>query len=611
MRTRCTSSSRRRALQSPRAAEDQSTARKPLDVGNGVISASFGPTGGWLSLAAFHSRYGTVELVGLPEFDERLRGKPDAVRRYRSWMTEERFAFLAAELDEASVPRIAYQTVSHASVVQVWRLDAPGSLALRFRGRLAPPALLEITEVSPLPPVRTETVLAASGATLELAAPGLPACARITVEAAGADRAGWRLEDDGATIALARPGALELRVTATLAERLCGESPQSPSSLTAPVAPRPSGRLWLDDAKVHVPARHRDALLRIADGALRYVTGCARLRVAPGEACLLTDHRLLPLSWTRDGYYEALLLLAAGEPEHVEIAADHLRWLFGRCRRQGGVWQRSHLANGEPKDWVFQADQQLYPLLELVDFREATGLWPDPPRGRTWGEMVEEVWEALPVSAEGLVRTDENSADDPALPYSLSTQILLWYVSRRLTRVADELGLEASGLARAAEQTRSAVAELFETDGAFSALWAYEIDGRGDRRLYADANDMPTALAAAWGFCSPDDPVWRATMRFAFDEANPAYRPGPWGGLGSLHTPGTWPLGDAQEWIVASATGEQDRAERVLDRLIAVASSDGLLPEAYDPESGAWTARHWFAWPAARVGALALAPLRR
>jgi hypothetical protein len=37
-----------------------------------------------------------------------------------------------------------------------------------------------------------------------------------------------------------------------------------------------------------------------------------------------------------------------------------------------------------------------------------------------------------------------------------------------------------------------------------------------------------------------------------------------------------------------------------------VAAPDGLLPEAYDPETGRWLARHWFAWPSAALGALAL-----
>jgi meiotically up-regulated gene 157 (Mug157) protein len=139
--------------------------------------------------------------------------------------------------------------------------------------------------------------------------------------------------------------------------------------------------------------------------------------------------------------------------------------------------------------------------------------------------------------------------------------------------------------------------------------WAYEVDGRGASRLYADANDLPTAFAPAWGFCPPDHQPWLATMRFAFSEENPGYCPGSYGGLGSLHTPGTWPLGDVQEWVAAENADQPDRAERALERLTKVASSDGLLPEAYDPATGRWTARHWFAWPAAVVGALALPAL--
>jgi DNA-binding transcriptional MocR family regulator len=43
-----------------------------------------------------------------------------------------------------------------------------------------------------------------------------------------------------------------------------------------------------------------------------------------------------------------------------------------------------------------------------------------------------------------------------------------------------------------------------------------------------------------------------------------------------------------------------------LERLLAVAAPDGLLPEAYDPDTGGWLARHWFAWPSAVLAALAL-----
>jgi ABC-type glycerol-3-phosphate transport system substrate-binding protein len=49
-------------------------------------------------------------------------------------------------------------------------------------------------------------------------------------------------------------------------------------------------------------------------------------------------------------------------------------------------------------------------------------------------------------------------------------------------------------------------------------------------------------------------------------------------------------------------------AERALGRLLAVAAPDGLLPKTYVSGTGAWMARHWFAWPAAILTALALGP---
>lgn len=353
-----------------------------------------------------------------------------------------------------------------------------------------------------------------------------------------------------------------------------------------------------------------DAALRhIAAGSLAYVRGCTALDVGEGGVCIVTDHRILQLSWTRDAYYQALLLLRAGDGHDANRVARHLKWLWGHCRRPDGFWMRSHLPNGEPKDLVFQADQQLYPLLELTDYRETTGRLPDPPGSEGWGQLVDELWSALPVH-DGLLPTDENPADDSSLlPYSYSTQVLYWHVARRLAAVAVELGT-SSNFASDAESAACAADEHFAVDGPFGSQWAYEVDGGGRARLYHDANDVPAALAPLWGFSAASDPRWAATMRFAFSPHNEAYRSGRFGGLGSLHTPGTWPLGDIQEWLVARLLDDQSGAERAAARLAAVASDDGLLPEAYDPATGEWRARHWFAWPGALLGAL-LADSRR
>jgi uncharacterized protein len=610
---------------------------KPLDVGNGQVCASFAVDGSWLSLGRPHPGRGFVELTGAPAFDEALRGRPDAVRRYRHQLT---LAGIAALRLTGEVPEVtpdpgppgrprwsgadraggyqaeAWAATGHPAVTQRHVLSAgpdrrPRRLVLVASGRLQRPPFAEITEVSPLPPLPSLASAAAHGTVLRLRDRALPAAARLDVAVAGGATGGWRVDADAARLPISwdpgREPTLEITVT-------CALAPGDPPTPADPLGDHPGGarrsRAGPPPTGLHLPARLRPRLWRLVDGVLGYVLGCTALAVAPAERCLVTDHRLLQLSWTRDAYYQALLLLAARhlEPRGPQVVAEHLRWLWFRCDRAEG-WMRSHLPNGAVKDRAFQADQQLYPVLELLDYREAAGAWPEAPPGRAgWGEAVAEAWRALPIDPElGLVAGEENPADDPAsLPYLLSTQILLWHTATRLGAHAGELGLAGPALARTADTARAAIRDRFACPGPFGGQWAYETDGRGRSRRYHDANDLPTALAPLWGLCPPDDPQWSATMRFALDPANPGWSPGRWGGLGSAHTPGTWPLGDIQEWVAASLLGGTGRAERALVRLLAVAAPDGLLPETYDSGTGRWLARPWFAWPGATLAALAL-----
>jgi meiotically up-regulated gene 157 (Mug157) protein len=132
------------------------------------------------------------------------------------------------------------------------------------------------------------------------------------------------------------------------------------------------------------------------------------------------------------------------------------------------------------------------------------------------------------------------------------------------------------------------------------------VDGRGGRELYVDAGDLPLALAPLWGFCKPTTPAWRNTLHFAFDAANPGATEGPAGGLGSRQMPGTYTLGDIMGWVAFSLMGERKAADRALERLVEVSFSDGMLPEAYDPEGSGSVARHWYAWPGAALATLVL-----
>jgi meiotically up-regulated gene 157 (Mug157) protein len=264
---------------------------------------------------------------------------------------------------------------------------------------------------------------------------------------------------------------------------------------------------------------------------------------------------------------------------------------------------RSHHADGRRKDLAFQIDQQLYPILELADFWRATG---SLPPDIDWSQLVVVAWQAALAEVDattGLAATTESAADDDApLPFILSSQILLWYVAHRLAEMAEagQIDLDPRAIVAVGERARQGVATHLAVDDG----WAYATDGRGHAERYHDANDLPTAFAPLWGFCSAGHPAWLATMRFACSPANPGFFDGPFGGLGSLHTRGPWPLGDTQAWVAASLRGDVAAAAAALERLCDVALNDGMLPEAYDPTTGRILARHWFAWPGALLAAL-------
>lgn len=585
---------------------------KLLDRGTGLVCASFGAGGHWLSLGRAHPTAGFVELSGAPAFDESWRGRPELVRRYRASLAGDGSAFLrlggvdeGVELEAAVDADSGGDSIEQRIRLRRADIAEPHALRLLFRGRLDTSPLAMITETgTPQPRPSSGNRLRASGAELRVLASELATEATLSVAAGRAAvlADGWRLEGEQAALDLVWPAG-QSEIALVVRCRLAIESGGPPPDRSAGEG---AGRLPPPVGGVYVTPEFRPALERIRRCALDYVRGCTALHVAPGRVAILTDHRLLPLSWTRDAYFQALLLLRAG---HTERVADHLRWLWLDCRRPDGWWARSHHADGRRKDEVYQADQQLYPLLELADYRRTTGRLPDLGDGTAaaigWNALVGEVVEGLlgRLSGAGLLATDENAADDPAaLPYLLANQILAWHTLRRLGDLSAELPAAAS-LHDVSDRLRRRTLSRFRVPGPTGDLWAYAVGARAENQLYHDANDVATSLAPAWGFCSVADPAWRATMDFAFSSQNPGYATGPYGGLGSHHTPGVWPLGLAQEWLARSLTGQRAAAVEALRRLIACALSDGSLPEASDPATGRLVARHWFAWPGALVGA--------
>lgn len=581
---------------------------KPLDFGGDGITGSVDISGRLIALNAPHPEHGYVSLTTAPPFTEGERYNPAAVRAYRAGLAalegfgphfaDEIVAREACLLEDA-VPQVRLSFVRGGQATITSFAHGGGAVQIcefenvtpRWQGRIALQrcAYTQLTEGGPLPAVAVESRLRLHEGLLTLenpalgwavAAAGLPAGEPARQEIEGAVMVD--LEGRAGIVVLCYAFGPDAEMAAQRARDLAAQD------LHAALEQQLMhwGQLW--------QAGPVDPLAR------RGLVYGLSLAVPDGDGiCVLTDHMLLPLSWNRDAYYVMLALLH-WQPQMADLVRGHLIWLFEMAERPDGLWGRCYLANGRIKDSAFQLDQQLFPLLELADYVLMTGDRATLERlAPHVGPLVETL---LAMRAEGLslLPTDETPGDDPiAYPYHLSSHILMWRVWGRL----HELGLPGD-FNKLAAAVREDILAHFVAEHGGRRLLSYAADGQGQHHFYHDANDTPLVLAPLWGLFASDDPLWRATLDFAFSDDN---RGGAYDGrLGSVHTPAPWPLGDLQELLLARLLQDPGREARVWAHLHCAAQWDGALPEAYDPVSCAVVSRHWFAWPGALLAYLSL-----
>lgn len=581
---------------------DSAQGYKPLDFGGNSVTGSVDRDGRIIALNTVHPTYGCITLTSAEPFDDAHRYDSDRVRAYRRGLVDldgyglhfdARIVRREHRLLHGAIPQIRLDFAGGGSAevttiatgrgaFQFWEIDRVQAV---WRGRFGWQrcAYTQITEGNPLPAPPLEMAITFTDGQLQIYNPHLD---RTVVVAGGFTGDSWSRHVSG--LAEAELAFDRQRGTITLIYEIFA-GPPDPFDITPPEVAAGQRDETVD---------YWDRLMRDFDGDAVTRRGLAysvmtAVRVTGSETddnsiCLLTDHMLLPLAWTRDAYYVALLLLHTQSATGHDLVRDHLRWTFNVAQRPDGSWGRSYLANGAIKDPAFQFDQQLYPLLELADYLLMVGDESPLPVEQTVGPVLDMLLTRKATGAM-LFPTDETPGDDPIpLPYHLSSHVLLWRTLTRLNELTGTYGDMAG-------QVRRAIYDHFVVEHDGRTMFAYATDGQGQYHFYHDANDVPLALAPAWGFCPADDPVWRATVAFAFS-------PGNVGGfdrghLGSVHSPGAWTLGDIQDMIVARALGDEARVERARTALHRAAQWDGALPESYDPDSGAVISRTWFAWP--------------
>ena len=606
-----------------------------------------GLDGRLLSINTYHHRYGYINLSARAPFPDGLRYDQAAVRAYRAGLADPSapafglepkvsWALLSSGLVEDTVPAstltagpIEAHVITWSPVldsgekvpvaVQEWVFTNRSAEALDWSyvwgGTLclARASFTQLTEGGIIPAPSPESSLTTDGDCLILHNKGLEAAVAIL----GIPQVESILDEDGVVHKLEAPAHLLLEPGGRCARSFVFSFGRDPQTAIAQ-AREAAGADFQSEREETYSLRRKQwsrmdmdlppAVKVILHRSITYLLDCCALPVEE-TVCLIADHQILPLSWTRDAYYMAASLLAislkcaptSGQlpSSLLDLILRHLDWLFEKAQRPSGFWVRAYLPNGEPKDPAFQLDQQCYPLLELADFFARTGneailsRFQDDLPG-----ILNSIFDHRSDQAY-LFATDETPGDDPlTYPYHFSSQVLLWHTFHRLAKLPHLSKMVENGFEDLAKKMYRDILRHFTVNRKNGQLFAYATDLSGHHILYHDANDYPTVLAPLWGFCSRKDPTWLATMDFAFSPENQVgYSPGPFGGLGSQHTPGAWPLGDVQELIYAKIRGDSGRAGRALERLIRTACLDGSLPEARDPLTGSVVSRHWFAWP--------------
>ncbi len=644
---------------------------KPLDFGNGLVAGCINNRGRFTALNTYSSLYGYATLTGQQPFPEDKRFDPAWVRSYRAGLADSAapsFGFTfkpgaetgqtgRCSLDTPALPRVQFEIEPGLEVdiltFAPYTGEQAASAAIQFcyiTNRnfqtcelayswsgdvyLARAAYAQLTEGGPLPPplAKYKSGQAATWVTIENT--GLGLAVAVGVGAIGgenlAQQPGQYIPAQHWLVELANPGgpvrlnlAGQLRIepgqqAGPVAIISFGSEQPAASAVAHSLAILPpvtllnnTRRRWqgLDNAVKKALSAHQPAWL--VRQALSYIMACCALPVSSRATCLLTDHQLLPLAWTRDTYYQVQALLAlrrltddAELRQRIDsLTSGHLNWLFELAERPQGYWGRSYLANGQLKDPAFQLDQQCYPLLEVTDYISTTG---DTTAIERYHDKIEAVLHELLKRRAGtawLFPTSETPADDRVeMPYHLSSQIVLWRVLQRLAELVPLKNFPREKLLEMAGQVQQAIWSYMAVEHKGQRLFCYLTDLGGNFRLYHDANDWPTLLAPAWGFVAAGDPVWQATLDFAFSPENQGgYYPGKFGGSGSVHTPHPWPLGDIQELYLARLRQDEPRQAQLLQRLSEVACWDGHLTEAYDENTGQVASRHWFGWPGAML----------
>jgi len=214
-----------------------------------------------------------------------------------------------------------------------------------------------------------------------------------------------------------------------------------------------------------------------------------------------------------------------------------------------------------------------------------------------------------PIKPTGMICSMFRPSDDATLfPYLIPSNIFAALSLKQLSTIYTtvlkdvQFAKECTDFAFEIENGIKKYARAEHKD--FGEIYAYEIDGFGNK-LYMDDANVPSLMSLAYlGAHSPHDEIYKNTRAFLLSDSNPYFLNGKYGqGQASPHTgkDKIWPMG-----ITLRAMTSIDKNEIIecLKMLKATHADTGFMHEAFHKDDASKYNRSWFAWANTLFGEL-------
>ena len=274
-------------------------------------------------------------------------------------------------------------------------------------------------------------------------------------------------------------------------------------------------------------------------------------------------------------------------------------------------WKRTGDSNVFDDNWLAAVD------LILRTFREQQRK--DDPKGpyrflrrtdRALDTLNNVGWGA-PVSGCGLIVSCFRPSDDATtLQYLIPSNFFAVTSLRKMAEILTEVNADtqrAAACTALADEVDAALRKYAIVDHPeFGKVYAYEVDGFGNRMLMDDAN-VPSLLAMPYlGDVDIDDPVYQATRKLVWSRSNPYFFSGKAGeGIGGPHVGYSmaWPMSIMMK---AFTSKDDEEIAQCVRMLMDTDAGTGFMHESFNVDNADEFTRSWFAWQNTLFGELIL-----